>query len=250
MTDQNTSSSLFAQPLTLQWQLLFDRVTNRYHRTDLRRLLSWASIRGISPRVMTNTDFEAFALDIERAGLDRPRQLVGDAVRTWNKCRAAIPGWPDRDLRAPDTGIRKSLAFEELPLSFQQDVEAFLAKTSGDDLFDDRQMRPLSAATRRDRIAKFCQLATRFMESGRPLSSLNTLADLIAIEAIKDIFSKIWDEIGRQPNGHAHNLARLAALVARRWVNVPICCARPTRRSTPPSDQAATPFAPPDLISL
>lgn len=200
---------------------MHDLIDNRHCRSELRRLFAWSSALMLEPGELANEHIKTFAKAVEQSGFDRPRQLIGDAVRSWGKCRVAIAEWPQTELQAPDTGVRQSLGFAELPLAFQRDVEAFLAATSGDDLFDDRHMKPLRPATRRDRMNKFCQLATRFVETGRDLSLLQSLADLVELSAVKDIFSKIWDDIGQQPNGHAHNLARLVALVAKRWVNLP-----------------------------
>jgi site-specific recombinase XerD len=204
-------------PLSPVFRALTDEVKDRYDRSFLRRLFSFASSRGVGPDDVDDALVADFAEAVVDAKVERPKQVVRDAVRTWNRMAETIEGWPQKELPLTDSRGWRALAMEEFPKSFAEDCEAFLNRSEGLGLFDERGLQKLSDATKVDRRNKLRQLATRLVEQERPPSSIMRLADLVEPDAARFILETLWAEQGRSPNAHAWNLARLMSLVAEHW---------------------------------
>ena len=93
----------------------------------------------------------------------------------------------------------------------------FLNRSEGLGLFDKRGLRKLSEVTIVDRRNKLRQLATRLVETGRSPNSIKSLSDLVEPDSARLILEGLWKDMGRAPNAHASNLARLMAIVAQHW---------------------------------
>jgi integrase len=206
-------------PMTPAFAALTDRVADRYDRSFLRRLFSFASSLGVEPCDVDEAVLAAFADAVVAEGVDRPKQVVRNAVRTWNRMAETIDGWPAR--RLPLTGNRGwvGLPMSAFPESFGQDCEAFLNRSEGRGLFDKRGLRKLSDATKVDRRHKLRQLATRLAEAGRPPETIKRLADLVDPQSVESILLPMWNEEpgSENENGHASNLARLLAVIAEHY---------------------------------
>lgn len=109
------------------------------------------------------------------------------------------------------------MAMEQFPGSFAEDGEAFLNRSEGLGLFEERGLQKLSDVTKVDRRNKLRQLATRLVDQGRAPSSIRRLADLVQPDAVKLILEALWEKHGRSANAHASNLARLLAIIAQHW---------------------------------
>jgi site-specific recombinase XerD len=196
---------------------LSDKVEGRYDRSFLRRLFSFASSRGVGPADVDDALVATFAEAVIAAGVDRPKQVVRDAVRTWNRMAETIDGWPAKRLPLTDNRGWVARPMSAFPESFGQDCEAFLNRSEGLGLFDERGLRKLSDVTRVDRRNKLRQLATRLVDQGRSPSSIRRLADLVEPDAVRLTLEALWSEHGRSANAHASNLARLMAIIAQHW---------------------------------
>jgi integrase len=217
MTSAPTPSSALDHPMSPAFAALFDKVKDRYERSFLRRLLCFASSLGLNPDDVDEAVLAGFAEAIVAAGVDRPKQVVRDAARTWNRMAKTIEGWPAIRLRLTDSRGWVALPMSAFPKSFPDDSEAFLNRSEGLGLFDERGLRKLSESTKVDRGHKLRQLATRLVEAGRSPASIKGLADLVEREAARLILEHLWDEMGQSPNAHASNLARLMAIIAQHW---------------------------------
>ena len=208
-------------PHAAPWAALFDLVEERYARHHLRRLFAFCSARNVMPGGISQDDLDAFGVAVIAAGIDRPNQVVRDAVRAWTRMASTLPDWPQVELVAPSHRCACSLPLEDFPVTFQVDVEAFLHQSSGDDLFAPRHTKRLSQATMLDRRNKLRMLATILVGSGRPVSSVQTVKDLVSYPAGQTILAALWDDSGRKPNGHCYNLARLICGIAKHWAKLP-----------------------------
>jgi site-specific recombinase XerD len=203
--------------MTPAFSALTDRVEERYDRSFLRRLFSFASGHGVEPDGVDDALVADFAVLVSEAGVDRPKQVVRDAVRTWNRMAELVEGWPQRQLTLTDSRGWRAMAMGEFPGSFAEDGEAFLNQSEGLGLFDERGLQKLSDATKIDRRNKLRQLATRLVDQGRAPSSIGRLADLVAPDAVELILEALWEKHERSVNAHASNLARLLAIIAQHW---------------------------------
>jgi len=210
-------SSALDHPLSPAFASLSDKVEDRYDRSFLRRLFSFASSRGVNPDGVDEALVADFSEAVINAGVDRPKQVVRDALRTWNRMMETIDGWPQIQLPLTDSRGWRAMAIDAFPKSFADDCEALLNRSEGLGLFDERGLQRLSEATKVDRRNKLLQLATRLVGAGRTPSSIKRLADLVEPDAARLILEALWEEHGRAANAHASNLARLLAIVARHW---------------------------------
>jgi site-specific recombinase XerD len=213
----HSMASALDHPMSPAFEALFDMVADRYKRSFLRRLFSFASSRSASPEDIDDALVAAFGEAVSAVGVNRPKQVVRDAVRTWNRMTEAIDDWPATQLASPDSLGWRARPMAEFPTSFAEDCEAFLHRSEGLGLFDERGLRKLSEATIVDRRNKLRQLATRLVESGRPPASIKKLSDLVEPESARRILEGLWKEVGYERNAHAANLARLVALIAQHW---------------------------------
>jgi integrase len=113
------------------------------------------------------------------------------------------------------------MAMEEFPKSFAEDCEAFLHRSEGLGLFDERGLPKLSKATIVDRRNKLRQLATRLVACGRAEASIKKLSDLVEPGRVGLILEGLWKEMGCGRNAHAANLARLLVVIAQHWAYRP-----------------------------
>jgi site-specific recombinase XerD len=208
-------------PLNPAFRALADKVENRYDRSNLRRLFSFASSRGVAPADVDDALVADFAEAVAGAGVKRQKQVVRDAVRTWNRLAETVEGWPQKQLPLTDSRGWRAMAMEEFPKSFREDCEGFLNRSEGLGLFDKRGLRKLSSATKVDRSNKLRQLATRLVDQGRPPSSIKRVADLVEPNAVRLILEPLWNGPGESENAHISNLARLMALIAEHWAFQP-----------------------------
>jgi hypothetical protein len=213
--------TLLEAPHAPVWQALFSLIDDRYDRFHLRRFFGFCSGQGIDPQDIADTDLAAFGAVSEAAGSARPKQIVRDAALAWNRMAEVHAGWPKVYLSPPDSIKRRSLSLADFPVSFRADVDAFLHRTDGSELFDDRSLKPLSPATLRDRHGKILQIATRAVACGRDPATIKKLSDLLQPDVAKKILEALWQEAGQQANGHHYNLARLMVLIARHWTYRP-----------------------------
>jgi integrase len=208
-------------PLNPAWRALLDRIDDRYDRSFLRRLASYCSFYGVAPTALDDAMLTAFGKVVADAGIARPKQVVRDATRTWNKLVAANSDWPPILLTIVDNRQAPSIRLGDLPSSFAEDMQAFLNQSSGESLFDPRSKGKIGAATRKDRVNKLLQMATLLVGTGRDASTIKKLRDLVEPEAAKAMLEALWRESGGEPNGHHHNRARLMSVIAKYWAFLP-----------------------------
>ena len=172
-------ASLLKHPMSPVFAALFDRVTDRYDRSFLGRLFCFASSLGVEPGDIDEALLISFMEAVVAAGISRPKQVVRDAVKIWNRLAAAIEGWVQKQLPLTDNRSWTAMPMASFPKSFSEDCEAFLNQSEGLGLFDERGLRKLSEATKVDRRHKLLQLATRPIEAGCSPESIKRLADLV-----------------------------------------------------------------------
>jgi hypothetical protein len=117
MTSTPVPASLLEHPMSPAFAALFDRVTDRYDRSFLRRLFCFASSLGVEPGDIDEALLISFMETVVAAGISRPKQVVRDAVKTWNRLAATIEGWLQKQL--PLTNNRSWTA---MPMAFVPQV--------------------------------------------------------------------------------------------------------------------------------
>jgi hypothetical protein len=89
----------------------------------------------------------------------------------------------------------------------------------GDDPFSDEARRTAGPVTLRFRRVQLRQLASALVHSGRYIATITRLADLVEIDAAKQILTFFWGRNGQRKIGQLHNLGLLLVQLANHWVN-------------------------------
>jgi integrase len=204
------------------WRALIERVPDRYERSRLSRFFSWCSAGGIDPRAVDAPVVERFAISLrENTLVERPKQLHRDLVLAWNRSVSLVPGWPAVEFPVPNNRRDYARPLAAYPASFGADVDAYLSRLSGADLFAEGAIKPMAPATLRDVRMRIGQLAAALVLSGRDPACLHSLGDLVAVDAAKDALTYLFQRNGRRRTGQLLNFGELLIKVAKHHVRAP-----------------------------
>ncbi|WP_296711513.1 tyrosine-type recombinase/integrase [Rhodoblastus sp.] len=205
------------------WKDLLARVDDRYDRARLSRFFGYASAQGLPPDHINDEVVARFAEGLRDNSLvERQTQIVRDVCLTWNRCVAAVEGWPNVCLSVPDRRRNYALPVAAYPKSFADDLDAYLTHLAGDDLFAETGRRPASPTTLKDVRLRVLQIAAALVHSGRPPDTILSLADLVTKEAMKIALNFFWVRNGKRKTGQIHNFALTAIKIAKYWVEAPM----------------------------
>ena len=189
---------------------------------SLSRLGGFSSRRGVAPPDVCDSYIEAFAEALRRSGeVADPLGDVRRVIRVWNKVAAAYPALRLQSLTLPpQKWSRWTLPETAFPQSFRTDVEAWFQRLTSDDPFSSRPLRPLRPSTIRTRKHQLYKAASALVLSGRPVETVRTLADLVAIEAFQALLRYLLERQARKPTEALHGLAGGLLAVGRHHVGV------------------------------
>ncbi len=174
-----------------------------------------------------------------------PRRLVTSVRRAWNRAAISVPGWPKIQLNLPSRRGQLLLPFAAFPASFQQDIDTFVAKVTGQTVTDKfgvddenneiprpvpqaeaiamafgtwgskpalKPMRPLTVVSKLQLIKA---AANALHRSGQPLSSITSLTSLVMpVSRAAAILNTLEHEAAGAPSpklGHVSELLRQLA---------------------------------------
>jgi integrase len=211
-------------PLDPAWRELANRLEVKALQIGLSRLMRFCSGQGIPPEAVDDAVLARFREALERSSLvRRPGQAHDNATRSWNRAAAAVPGWPARRVSVPPR-VRKTyvLPLATFPTSFGADLEAWLARLAGQDLLAELPFRPVRPSTLERRRFQILQLASGLVHRGRDPATLTRLADLIAPAAtVREALRFFLARAGGATTRQVHQLATVALLIAKHWVELP-----------------------------
>lgn len=203
-----------------EWHELLARISDRYDRAKLSKLARFCSLRALTPEGVSDDVLSAFGEMLVRSTVERPKQVHRDACMTWNRMIDRINGWPAVRLTVPNNARSYAMPLEAFPRSFAADLQAYLDRRAGKNLFGDTP-DPASDVTLRCHRIWLLELASALVLSGRKASSITSLADLVATDSAKLALTYFWQRNGRHKTGQLHNFARLIVNIAKHWAKVP-----------------------------
>lgn len=182
-----------------QWRYLLDTLSNRgsLYAYGLTRFAGWCHRQGIEPAEVTEETLVQYEAYLRSWTLRRDiSSHIGNVAKAWRMAARMIDVWPNRQLLAPVRREAYVLALDAYPESFQHDVSAYTTRLSG----GNRQgpfrgdgprklLRPKSVASR---LFSIRQAAVALVLSGRPISSITCLADLVGERAFEEILHFYW----------------------------------------------------------
>jgi integrase len=220
ITGASTMGRRSTATLRPEWHELLARVSDRYDRAKLSKLARYCSHRALPPEEVNDEVLSAFGQMLVRSTVERPKQVHRDACLTWNRQIDRIKGWPTIRLTEPNNTRSYALPLEAFPQSFATDLQAYLDRQAGKELFGDVPT-PASAATLRCQRIWLLELASALVLSGRNAASITSLADLVATDAAKLALTFFWQRNGERKTGQLHNFARLIINIAKHLVKAP-----------------------------
>ncbi len=230
--------------LTPAWRDLLARVDERYERARLSRFFGYASGQGVGPDAVSDEVVARFTEGLRDNSLvERQTQIVRDLCQAWNRCAAAIEGWPPVRLNVPNRRLDYALPASAYPASFAADLDGYLKHLADEDLFAEFGRRPASPATLKEARLRIFQMAAALVHSGRAPDTIRTLADIVSPEAIKVALNFFWLRNGRRKTGQIHNFALTAIKIAKHWVKAPpeqIKALQTIRRQVDPKESGMT----------
>jgi hypothetical protein len=208
-------------PMSPEWIDIFRRLKDRRIREGLSRFARYCNDRSISPTNIDDGIAAAFLITLENDGLIRkPRQVHRTMCLTWNRAAQALAELPLTRLTVPQYKRAYSLPWYAFPTSLREEVAAYLARLSGEDLLADGNFRPLRAAS----IESYSRLFRAFLSAlelrGHEISNFGCLADIVAIDIVKDGLRFFLERASDTKTNQVYNIARLLLAVARHWVKV------------------------------
>lgn len=209
--------------LTPAWLILFELLPGKGPKNALSRFLRFCSAMGIEPaHVDDQVVYDFVDALVTGTFVDDPRRRHRDTCRFWNKASETIAAWPQRRLQAPCyREPRRSVPLADLPLTFQQDVERYLGWLADPDPFDDeRPRRPLKPRTVKLRHDQIVLAASALIQRGCDVSDLHALADLVAVDSVKEILRFYLTLNEPRSAAFISGLAQMLFTIAKDWVRV------------------------------
>jgi integrase len=202
-----------------EWRDLIARIQDRYDRAKLSKLTRFCSLRAVTPEKVTDAVLAAFGEMLAHSA-ERPKQVLRDACLTWNRMLDRINGWPAVRLTVPNNARNYAMPLEAFPQSFATDLQDYLDRQRGTDLFGNAP-DPASPVTLRCHRTWLLEIASALVLSGRDITSIRLLADLVAVDAAKLALRFFWQRNDQRKTGQLHNFARLIVNIAKHWAKVP-----------------------------
>jgi integrase len=209
------------EPMTAEWRDLFGHLNHRRMREGLSRFARYCGDRGISPIEVNDDIAVAFLNALENEGLIRkPHQVHRTMCVQWNRAAQLVPALSLMPLTVPQYKVAYSLPWDAFPPSLRAEVAVYLARLSGEDLLAGGDFRPLRPASIQSYDRLFRAYLSALVHRGRDIASLRSLADIVAVETIKDGLRFFIERADGKATKQAYYIARLLLAVARHHVKV------------------------------
>lgn len=206
-----------------EWQSLLDRIPIKQDRWRLSQLAQFCSALGILPNEVNDSHVNGLhKMLIEESFSKAPDQVAVYAVKTWNKLRVEIAGWPDIELsRPPRKRTPWTFKLETFPESFQEDVDNWFDRQANPDpLSNTGPFKPIRPVTIKHRRFQIQMMASALVRKGRRREDITSLADLVDLQNFKDGLRYLRSRHNDKSTEAIHTLAVGLKGIARHHVKV------------------------------
>jgi integrase len=223
VVDRPRRSTALRDPV---WGILLRRVARDTRRASgIAAFANWCVLTGLAPDQVDDDAVQRFATWLDARTLHlKPRNLVRAVPLVWEALRQSVPGWPQHTLaRLSFRPPPHRVAWADMPESFVQDAETYLALRKDPDLFDERSwmpQKPLAPNTVRLHRELIQSAFSALNKSGIAIAKICSLADLVAVENFKHILRHFHEEAGRSPSSFLESLARGLVQIAKYHVEL------------------------------
>ena len=214
------------QKLSTPWRLLFTQLPDKRIRSGLSRFFRYCSKDRIEPLQVNDNTVSEFNDELSRDSFipgKKRRGIYRRTTRLWNEAAESVADWPDTRLTVPDQRKpRITYPLSAFPISFQEDVTAYLAWLEDKDpLADHRPPNRCKPRTIKLRCNQIQLAASALVDQGRHINDIRSLSDLVALEAAKNILRHYLKKKDDKPTSFIQNLAITLKAIAEHWVKVP-----------------------------
>jgi integrase len=210
--------------LTGPWRQVLDTVQDQRIHKGLSRFARWAGLRGIAPAQVDDGTIKRFIAELQACTLVRNIDHQERSVTSaWNRLAGLRPDLGLRPLgaRSNEPALTR-FDWQQLLVSFRDDVKRYLAWTAVPDPLDDQaRQRPLAPKTRRLRREYIHSAVSAAVAGGIDAAQLTSLATLVAPDMFKPALGQRWKQDGRKLTAYTHGIAGTLVAVAAEWVRVP-----------------------------
>ena len=125
---------------------------------------------------------------VEEDFVTDPEATVRQSIYAWNRAARESIDWPSQALsKRPDRREGWTLALDEFPLSFRDDLDQWIARLRGDDpLAEDAAPRRLRPSTVEHRAFQIRMFASALVRRNVPVERIDSLKALVEIENFKE----------------------------------------------------------------
>lgn len=207
------------------WAGLYDALGDARLRNGLSRLIRFASFWRVPPEGMNDDVLERIVAAVGQVNWGRDaRPFHRTAATLWNEAAETVPGWPQARLTPPSPLSRPShLAPAAFPVSFQDEVAAYLRWAAGEDpLATDAPEHPLKPSTVRLRSHQLRIAASALAKQCGGPNAVPNLATLVEPNNVKVLLTALLQATAdRRPTSFIRALGRALRSVAQHWVKAP-----------------------------
>ena len=187
-------------PLSDEWAALRDGIHDRGRRARLYGLMRYCSGNALPPEAIDDAILAAYLrYRTETTALASNTMVHRSMARSWNACADENPNWPKRRLMEPPVKASEGPAWEDFPEGLRRDLDAYVAGLDKMRKVNGKHHRPCSPRTLQTRRAELVAVARMAVRQGVPISSLQSLADLLDPDVVERVINAYWDKNGKEP---------------------------------------------------
>ncbi len=219
-----TSTVRRVKQLSPAWQELWTKIEDDHTRWKLSRLFRFCSDLEIEPYDVDDTTIERLhrAL-VEEDFVTDPEATVRQTIYAWNRAAKESNVWPPRALsKRPNRREGWTLALDEFPPSFRDDLDRWIARLRGDDpLAEDAAPMRLRPSTVKHRAFQIRMFASALVRRNVPVERIVSLEFLVEVENFKEALRFMLARNDDQPTEAIYGCAMAIKAIAAHHVKVP-----------------------------
>jgi integrase len=195
--------------------------TDQRIRNALSRFGRWATLRRIAPESVDDGTIDRFITELDAATLVRNlRGLDRIVTMAWNALVRLREGAGLRAVAVPPSRfVPTRIPWQQLPASFQDDVERYLTWASvPDPLEEGARARALAARSLRLQGSHVHSAASAAAAAGIPVAQITYLASLVEPETFRAVLRHLWQRDGGKLTAYTHGVAVTLIAIASEWV--------------------------------
>jgi integrase len=207
-----------------EWAKLLEMVADKHDRWKLTQLAQFCSAIEVDPEDVSDQHVRDLRTGlIEESFQNKPEAVVANAVKTWNRLKEQVPGWPQVRLAPPPRKKEPwTIPLGDFPARFQEDVDRWSDRLANPDLLDGNgPPKPLRPKTIRHRRFQIREVASALAHSGTPIETITSLAVLVELENLKTALRWWMGRFGDKPTEAIKGAAVGLQAIARHHVRVP-----------------------------